>query len=125
MYLYLDKPDGFTREDMEAEIKAMTREAMQAEARAAGLQEGAAQLKTALIRDVLEEAKIEEGDKCMMHFTDGDETVEFVEAKRGGIYVRHFGSKGKPHKHPTHYDYTFAELLEKLNKALTNSESKS
>jgi len=115
MYLYFDKPDGFTREDMEAEIKAMTREAMQAEARAAGLQEGVKQLKTALIRDVLEEAKIEEGDKCVMHFSDGDETVEFVEAKHGGIYVRHFGSKGKPHKHTTHYDYTFAELLEKPN----------
>lgn len=115
MYMYLSKPDGFTREDMEAEIKAMTREAMHAEARSAGLQEGAEQLKNALIEDVLEEAEIKEGDKCVMHFTDGDETVEFVEAKRGGIYVRHFGSKGKPHKHPTHYDYTFAELLEKPN----------
>ena len=115
MYLYLDKPDGFTREDMEAEIKAMTREAMQAEARAAGLQDGAEQLKNALIGDVLREAEIKEGDKCVMHFTDGDETVEFVEAKHGRIYVRHFGTKGKPHKHPTHYDYTFAELLEKPN----------
>ena len=115
MYLYLDKPDGFTREDMEAEIKAMTREALQAEARAFGLQEGAEQLKTALIRDVLKEAKIEEGDKCVMHFSDGDDTVEFVEAKCGGVYVRHFGSKGKPNKHTTRYDYTFAELLEKPN----------
>ena len=117
MYLYLDKPDGFTREDMQAEIKAMTRESMQAEARAAGLQKGAEQLKEALILDVLEEAKIKEGDKCVMHFSDGDDTVEFVEVKRGGIYVRHFGSRGKPYKHPTYYDYTFVELLKKPNMA--------
>ena len=117
MYLYLDKPDGFTREDMKAEIKAMTRESMQAEARAAGLQKGAEQLKEALILDVLEEAKIEEGDKCVMHFSDGDNTVEFAEVKHGKIYVRHFGSKGKPHKCPTGYDYTYAGLLEKPNMA--------
>ncbi|MDD5502659.1 MAG: hypothetical protein PHH26_04250, partial [Candidatus Thermoplasmatota archaeon] len=46
---------------------------------------------------------------------DGDKTVEFVDAKRGGIYVRHFGSKGKPHKRLTYFDYTFKELLEKPN----------
>lgn len=116
MYLYLNKPEGFSREDLEAEIKAMTREAMQAEARAAGLREGVEELKNALIEDVLEESEIEEGDKCVMHFSDGDETVKFVEAKRGGIYVRHLGSKGKPHKHPLRYDYTFAEIMEKPNK---------
>jgi len=116
MYLFLRmKPDEFTRKDMEAEIKAMTREAMQAEARAAGLYDGVAQLKYVLIKDVLKEKEIMEGDKCVMHFPDGDLTVEFVEAKHGGIYVRHFGSKGKPHKHPMYYDYTYAELLEKLN----------
>ena len=115
MHLYWSKPDGFTRKDMEAEIKAMTREAMQAEARAIGLHEGVEQLKNALIDDVLEEKEIQEGDKCVMHFTDGDDAVEFVESKRGGIYVRHFGSKGKPYKHTTHYDYTFAELLDKPN----------
>ena len=113
--MYFDKPDGFTRADMEAEIKAMSLEALRAEVTAAGLRDGMEQLRNLLIYGILEEAGIKEGDKCVMHFTDGDETVEFAMVKRGQLAVRHYGSNGKPNKREIRYDYTYAELLEKLD----------
>jgi len=116
MYLTLsEKPEGFTREDMENEIKSMVREALQTEARAAGLKVGVEQLQNALINDVLDEENIKKGDKCVMHFSDGDQTVVFDSVSNGGFFLKQFGSKGRPYKYPTYYEYTSVYDLEKLN----------
>ena len=112
MYLYT--PNGFTRKDMEAELKAMIREAMQAEARACGLWVGVEQLKRAMINDVLEEKNINKGDKCVIRFTEGDEKVEFVKVERSQIYVRVLGSNGKFKIRQTAYDYTVVDFMEKI-----------
>jgi hypothetical protein len=125
VHLYYEMPEGFTREDMEAEIKAMAREAMKAEALYKGLYEGVDALKLALIRDVLEKEEIEDGDECVMHFSDGETRVLFVgEAARGGFYVRHYGSKGKLRKHPTYYDYTYVDLIERVKKSKNSTKGK-
>ena len=100
MYMDLDKPKGFTNDEMEAEIRAMIRAAMQAEAKAYGLWEGAEQLQNAFINEFIRDRKIKKGDKVRVDFSDGAEVLIFDEVRNGRIYAFYLTKKGKPRSRP-------------------------
>lgn len=111
MYMDLDKPEGFTNDEMEAEIRAMIRAAMQAEAKAYGLWEGAEQLQNAFINEFIRDRKIKKGDKVRVDFSDGAEVLIFDEVRNGRIYAFYLTKKGKPRRYATGFDYGYAELF--------------
>jgi len=111
MYMNLDKPEGFTNDEMEAEIRAMIRAAMQAEAKAYGLWEGAKQLQNAFINEFIRDRKIKKGDKVRVDFSDGAEVLIFDEVRNGRIYAFYLTKKGKPRRYATGFDYGYAELF--------------
>ena len=109
-----DAVSGYTCEDIESEIKAMTREMIQTQSRADGLQASVWRLKNAYIIKAVEKAGIREGDKCVMHFSDCSETVVYAGMYSGLIEVHHVNTKGRPQKSTCRYPYTCASHLEKI-----------
>ena len=107
-------PRGFTLEDFESEIKYMTRKMYESEATAQGLRDGVCQLKQIMIDHVLDEKKIKPGDKCVVHFSNGDKHIVYEMAKHGTIWVKHFTKAGLICKGKMYYDYNYVELLEKI-----------
>jgi len=114
MYLY-DVPDGFSHDDVAAQIRAMECKAMELDSQADGMRDGARQLSEVLIRSVLGDAGIKRGDRCAVEFSDCTADVLYEATQYGRIIVRHFTKKGKPRKTTASYSYTMAEQFRKSN----------
>ena len=114
MFLY-DVPDGFSHDDVAAQIRAMECKAMELESQANGMRDGARQLAGELARSVLSDAGIKHGDRCTVKFSDCTADVLYEGMQHGRITVRHFTKKGKPCKDTVSYSYTMAEQFSKSN----------
>ncbi len=115
MYIY-SIPNGFSCNDVAAQIRAMECKAMELESQADGLRDGAHELARALARSVLYDAGIKKGDRCTVKFSDCTDDVLFEGlSEKGKIVVRHFTKKGKPYKNTTLYSYTLARSFSKSN----------
>ena len=114
MYVY-DVPDGFSLDDVAAQIRAMECKAMELDSQADGMRDGAEQLAGVLAKSVLDGKGIKRGDTCTVKFSDGTADVLYEGVKHGEITVRHFTTKGKPYKDTDSYPYTMAEWFRKSN----------
>ena len=114
MYVY-DVPDGFSHDDVAAQIRAMECKAMELESQADGLRAGAKRLAALLVESVLDGKGIKCGDTCTVKFADCTADVMYEGVNCGRITVRHFTTKGKPYKDTASYSYTMAERFSKSN----------
>ena len=114
MFIY-DIPEGFSHNDVAAQIRAMLCRAMELDSQADGMRDGAEQLSGVLARSVLEDAGIKRGDRCTVKFFDCTDDVLFDKVGHGGITVRHFTKKGKPYKNTSSYSCAMAKLFSKSN----------
>ena len=116
-------PDGFSHNDVAAQIRAMKCKAMELESQADGMRDGARELATQLASSVLDDAGIETGDRCTVEFADCTEDVLYVGVEYGFIRVRHFTKKGQPRKDTTSHSYTMAGYFSKANAASSGGEN--
>jgi len=114
MFIY-DIPEGFSHNDVAAQIRAMLCRAMELDSQADGMRDGAGQLSGVLARAVLEDAGIKPGDRCTVQFSDCTDDVLFENVWNGVITVRHFTKKGKPYKNTSSYSCAMAKLFSKSN----------
>ena len=114
MFVY-DVPDGFSRDDVAAQIRAMECKAMELESQADGMRDRARQLAEVLASSVLDDAGIKRGDRCTVEFSDCTADVLYERMQHGRITVRHFTKKGKPCKDTVSYSYTMAGHFRKAN----------